>query len=265
MNYETIILEKKENIATITLNRSEKLNAENPRMAEELIDVFGNVDQDDDVRVVVITGAGRAFCAGADIQESFLPRIEEKKRGIIRDVTREFTEKGCLALARVRKPVIASINGPAVGFGCTLTLVCDIRIASEKARFSMAFARVGLAPEFGSSYFLPRLVGIGKACELVFTAKMIDAKEAKEIGLINEVVPADELKKATYELASSIAKLAPIALRVAKRALYQGMDNDLITQAQYEAFAINYLRRTEDHEEGARAFLEKKEPVFKGK
>ena len=265
MKYETIILEKKENIATITLNRPEKLNALSDKMAEELPDVFDAVDKDDDVRVVVLTGAGRAFCTGADIQERFLTNIEERKKGIVTDVTRGFTELGCLALAKVRKPVIASINGPAVGFGCTLTLVCDIRIASEKARFSMAFTRVGVSPEFGSTYFLPRLVGMGKACELVFTAKMIDAKEAKELGLVNQVVPADELTKNTYEMAGSIAKLAPLAMQLSKRALYRSLDNDLATQLQYEAFAIDYLRGTKDHEEGARAFLEKREAAFKGK
>ena len=265
MKYETIVLEKKENTATIILNRPEKLNAINPKMREELLDVFDVVDQDNDVRAVVITGAGRAFCAGADIKESFLPRIKEKKKGVIADVTREFTELGCLALAKVRKPVIASINGPAIGFGCTLTLVCDIRVASEEARFSMAFTRVGVLPEFGSTYFLPRLIGLGKACELFFTAKMIDAKEAKEIGLVNQVVPADELTKTTYEMASNIAKLAPLAIRLAKRALYRGLDNDLATHVQYEALSFNYLRGTEDHEEGARAFLEKREPVFEGK
>ena len=265
MTYETITLEKKGNIATITLNRPEKLNALNLKMGEELLDVFNVVAQDNDARVVIITGAGRAFCAGADIQERFLPKIEQGKKGIIDDMTADFNELFPLTLAKVRKPVIAAINGPAVGFGCTITLLCDIRIASENARFSLAFCRMGLSPEMGSTYFLPRLVGMGKACELVFTAKMIDAKEAKEIGLVNQVVPANELMKASYEMANSIAKLAPLALRVSKRALYEGMNNDLVTQLQYETFAINYLRGTKDHEEGARAFLEKREPVFKGK
>jgi len=263
--YETIILEKKENIATITLNRSEKRNAINEKMAEELIDVFGVVDRDDDVRVVVIRGAGSAFCAGADIQESFLKKVEERKKGIVGNVTLEFSERGCLELAKVRKPVIASINGPAAGGGCTLTLVCDIRIASEKARFSLPFARLGIAPELGSTYFLPRLIGIGKACELVFTARMIDAKEAKEIGLVNQVVPANELTKATYEMANNIAKLAPLSIQLSKRALYRGLNNDLATQSQYEVLTNIHLLGTEDYEEGAKAFSEKREPVFKGK
>lgn len=264
--YETIILEKRGNIATITLNRPEKLNTENAKLAEELIDVFDVVDRDDDVKVVVITGAGRAFCAGADLKERFLQRVEDKKKGIVVDVTREFSEVGCMALTKVKKPVIASINGAAIGFGCTLALACDIRIASENARFSLPFARVGLIPEFGATYFLPRLIGMGKACELVFTARMIDAKEAKEIGLVNQVVPHDKLSQATYEMAESITKLAPLAIQLSKRALYQGMSaTDLASQLQYEAFPLNYLFGTEDLEEGARAFLEKREPIFRGK
>ena len=264
--YETIVLVKNENIATITLNRPEKLNAESPKLAEELVDVFGVVDEDEDVRVVVITGAGRAFCAGADLKERFLQRAENRKKGIVEDVTREFSELGCLALTKVRKPVIAAINGVAIGIGCTLALACDIRIASENARFSLPFARVGLMPEFGSTYFLPRLVGMGKACELVFTAKMIDAKEAKEIGLVNQVVPHEKLGEATYEMAKSILKLAPLSIQLSKRALYHGMSApDLASQLQYEAFAVNYLFRTEDLEEGARAFFEKRDPVFKGR
>lgn len=265
MKYETIVLDKKENIAWITLNRPDKLNALNKKMCEELLDVFGVVDRDDEVRVVVITGAGRAFCAGADIQERFLVKIEERKRGVLDDMTNDFNELAPRALAGVRKPVIVAINGPAIGFGCTITLGCDIRIASENARFSLAFCRMGISPEMGSTYFLSRLVGIGKACEMIFTSKMIDAKEAKEIGLVNQVVPIDELNQTTHEMAASIAKLAPLAIRVSKRALYQGMNNNLATQLQYEAFAINYLRGTDDHAEGARAFLEKREPVFKGK
>ena len=178
MEYETIILEVKDQIATLTLNRPEKLNAENNKMADELVDVFTAVDRMEDVGVLVITGAGRAFCAGADLKERFLPRIEERKKGIIRDVTQEFSELGCLALARIRKPTIAAVNGPASGVGCTLALSCDIRIASTEAKFGFPFVRVGVSPEFGSTYYLPRLIGIGKACELVFTGNLIDAGDA---------------------------------------------------------------------------------------
>ncbi len=263
-NYETILFEKSKGIATITLNRPDKLNALNGKMGTELLEVFELVDQGDEVQVVVITGAGRAFSAGADIRERFLEKIEERKRGILDDVTDDFNEKFPLALARIRKPVIAAINGLAIGWGCSVSLGCDIRIASEEAKFSLAFARVGLCPEMGCTYYLPRLVGIGRACELVFTSRMIDAKEAKEIGLVNRVTTAGELMQVTYEIAEAITRMAPLAIRVSKQALYQGLTNDLATQVKHEAFAINFLRGTKDHEEAARAFVEKRKPVFKG-
>jgi len=266
MKYETIILEIKDQIATITLNRPEKMNAENNKMADELVDVFKAVDRMDDARVVVITGAGRAFCAGADLKERFLPRIEEKKKGFIKDVTQEFSELGSLGLSYIRKPTIASINGPAVGVGCTLALGCDIRIASTEAKFGFPFVRVGLLPEFGSTYYLPRLIGIGKACELVFTGQTIDAQEAKEIGLVNQVVPHDQLKEVTYGMAGKILMMPPIAIQLSKRALYQGMRaSDLASHLQYETLALVHLLGTPDHEEGVKAFLEKREPVFKGR
>jgi 2-(1,2-epoxy-1,2-dihydrophenyl)acetyl-CoA isomerase len=265
MNYETLILEIRDQIATVTLNRPEKMNAENNKMADELVDVFQAVDKMEEVRIVVITGAGKAFCAGADLKERFLPRIEEKKRGITKDVTREFSEVGCLALSQVRKPTIASINGPAVGVGCTLALGCDLRIASTEAKFGFPFVRVGILPEFGSTYYLPRLIGIGKACELIFTGQTIDAQEAKEIGLVNQVVPPDQLKDATYGMAAKILRMPPIAIQLSKRALYQGMRaSDLGSHLQYESLALVHLFGTQDHEEGVKAFLEKREPVFKG-
>jgi len=265
MTYETIILEKKDAIATITLNRPDRLNALNITMHHELQEAFRQVNDDEDVRAVVITGAGKAFCAGADIQQTFLAGEEGKTDDAVRTATAELLDPGCLGLAKVAKPVIAAINGAAVGFGCTVTLVCDIRIASEKARLSFAFARVGLSPEFGSSYFLPRLVGLGKACELVLTAKMIDAAEAERIGLVNQVVPPDELMGTAYGVAAAIAGLAPLAVQFSKRLLRDGVDNDLLTQSRYETFVFDYLMGTEDHKEGAMSFLEKRAPVFRGR
>lgn len=266
MDYETILLDKANHVATITLNRPEKLNALTARMGEELINVFGVVDRDDDVRVVIITGAGRAFCAGADIQAQFTAEGSGgKEEALINRIPREFNEPRALALAKVRKPVIASINGPAIGFGCTVTLGCDIRIASETAKFSVPFVRMGILPEWGSSFYLPRLLGIAKASELVFTAKMVEAKEALEIGLVNHVVPADKLAQVTAEMASTIAAMPPRAIEMSKKALRQGMINDLATQTYYENLGLHYLLGTEDHIEGARAFLEKRKPEFKGR
>ncbi len=266
MSYETILLEKSDHIATITLNRPDRLNALNAKMAEELQDVFDVVHRDDDVRVVVLTGAGRAFCAGADIQAQFASDgAGGKEESLLERIPRDFDEPKALSLARIKKPVIASINGAAIGFGTTVTLGCDIRIASDKAKFSLAFVRMGILPEWGCSYYLPRLIGYAKAAELIFTAKMFEAQEALDVGLVNQVVPADKLQEVAYEMASTIAGMAPKAMEITKKALRRGMTNDLNTQVVFENMALHYLLGTEDHKEGARSFLEKRKPEFKGR
>ncbi len=266
MKYNTVLYEKKGSIAVLTLNRPEKMNASTDLMYEELLDCFEKVEHDEDVLVLIVTGAGKAFCAGADLKNRFLPKIEERKKGLLKDVTEEFSECGALALSRLRKITIAAVNGLASGVGCTLALGCDIRIASEKAMFGFPFLRVGILPEFGSTYYLPRLVGIGKACELVFTGQTIDAQEAKEIGLVNHVFSSEKLMKETFAMADRIARMPSLALLVSKRALYQGMRApDLASQLQYEALALVHLFGTADHEEGVRSFLEKRDPEFKGR
>lgn len=256
MNYQTILLEKKDHITTITLNRQDRLNALNPQMADELSDAFTWADRDEETRVVVITGAGRAFCAGADLRED--------RVGGRAGVMRTFADRIFTAFC-IDKPIVASINGVAVGGGCTMTLSCDIRIASETAKFQLPFTRLGVCTELGSTYLLPRLVGMGKANELVLTSKMIDANEAKEIGLVNQVVPASELADATYEMASSIGKLPPLAVQMNKRGLRQAMSADLPSQLRYEALANVYLAHTEDHKEAVKAFREKREPTYTGR
>jgi 2-(1,2-epoxy-1,2-dihydrophenyl)acetyl-CoA isomerase len=266
MTYNTVLYEKKGSIAVVTLNRPEKMNASTDLMYEELLDCFARVDGDEDVRVLIITGAGKAFCAGADLKDRFLPKIEKRKKGLLKDVTEEISDRGALALSRIRKVTIAAVNGVASGVGCTLALGCDIRMASEKARFGFPFLRVGLLPEFGSTYYLPRLVGIGKACELVFTSQTVDAQEAKEIGLVNRVVSPEKLMEETFAMADRIVRMPPLALMISKRALYQGLRApDLASQLQYEALALVHLFGTADHEEGVRSFLEKRDPVFKGR
>jgi enoyl-CoA hydratase len=265
MTYSTITLEKAEGIATLTLNRPEKLNALNEVMAAELLDAVTEVEEDKDTKVLVITGAGRAFWAGADVKELFLKGIDQRKRGEASFDIISWLERLCLQLRNMPKPTIASINGHAVGIGVTLPLQCDIRIASEEAMFSLPFVRLGLIPEFGSTYALTRLVGIAKACELIFTGKFIGAKEAKEIGLVNEVIPTAELEKTTHELAKTIAQGAPIAIQLAKKGLYQSLDASIESQLRYESLALNILLRSEDHEEGIRAFLDKRQPNFKSK
>lgn len=263
MEYESIRLEKDEGIATITLNRPEKLNAWSPAMSQEFRDALKDIDNDGVSRVVVITGEGRAFCAGADVSgfdESIKANLSPAQR--VRNETKQDL-LGCTEIRRMLVPFIASINGPAVGVGLTLTLACDIRIASDKAKLGVIFTRMGLIPEFGSTYNLPQIVGIAKACELVFMGKMIDAQEAEKIGMVNQVIPHDDLKQATTDMARTIANGPPIAIQMAKLSLYQGLDANLQTQVIWERLVQNYLKYTEDHKEGVRAFLEKRQPVFK--
>lgn len=268
MQYQTVILEKSEGIATLTLNRPRKFNAIDIEMIRELQAVLQEVSQDDDVKVLVVTGAGPAFCSGADI---------EMVRGMIESPSWEETPlrsrlrpaeswySVVLQLRGLAKPVIAAVNGIAAGGGLVLAMLADIRIASEKASFSQIFARRGL-PDGGSTYFLPKLVGIGKACELAFTGKVIDAREAERIGLVNQVVPHDELMKTARELAGGIAKGPAIALQLAKQALHRGFTStDLASHIEYELNTVLISIATEDFREGVRSFLEKREPAFRGR
>jgi len=256
MNYQTIILERKEHITTIILNRPDRLNALSNEMVDELSEALAKEDGDDETRVIVITGAGRAFCSGADLRAEPTEGRSKLGAGMADRI---------FAALDIEKPIIASINGVAVGGGCTMTLSCDIRIASETAQFQLPFTRLGICTELGSTYLLPRLIGMGKASELLLTSKMIDAKEAKEIGLVNQVVPVNELVKTTHEMADSIAKLPPVAVQMNKKGLRQAINTDLPSQLQYEALATAYLSGTEDAKEAIKAFREKREPVYKGR
>jgi enoyl-CoA hydratase/carnithine racemase len=261
-NYETILVDKKDWIGTITMNRPDRLNAMTSTMLLELARAFHQVEADQEIRVVILTGAGDAFSSGADIRDSAQALEKREEGALVRNERLDAIPAVVEAMLMVSKPIIASISGVAVGGGMTISLHCDIRIASEKARFGAVFARIGLIPEFGSTYMLSRIVGIAKACELVFTARIIDAAEAKEIGLVNQVVVADELKQATKEMASAIAKLPPFGIQMAKRGLYQGLDTDIRTQMQFEAMGLDACFRSADHAEAVKAFLEKREPKF---
>lgn len=260
--YETVLVEKAEWLGTITMNRPERLNAMTLTMAEELVCAFRQVEADPDVRVVILTGAGDAFSSGMDMREAGQGLGAEEQAAEVRH--RRLAAIGAvpLAMREVTKPIIACVNGVAVGGGMTITLHCDIRIASDRARFGAVFARLGVIPEFGSTYTLPRVVGIAKACELVFAARTIDAAEAEKIGLVHHVVAADELKQATREIGVTIASLPPFAIRLAKRGLNQGMDTNLEAQIEWEGFALEAALRSADHAEAVKAFLEKREPRF---
>jgi 2-(1,2-epoxy-1,2-dihydrophenyl)acetyl-CoA isomerase len=268
MTYETLLLDIRERIATIRFNRPARMNAVNTRLTAEFLDALLACDNDDDARVLIVTGVEDAFCAGLDIDEA-IARIEERRPIPSTPEHMVPSQRSVpwipLIIRQMKKPVIAAINGPAIGAGFSIALACDIRIASDRARMGAPFARVALTPEFGSSYNLPRLVGMGKACELVFTGDIIDAEECLAIGLVNRVIPAAELETFTLKMAKKMAELPALPMQLAKRALYQGMDADFASQLQFEALAIGTCAMREDHLEALKAFLEKRKPQFKEK
>ena len=256
MTYETIFLDRKDHITTVTLNRPDKLNALNMQMAEELHHALAIEDQTDDTRVIVITGAGRGFCSGADLTGG-LSAPRSSNAPSLADATFEAMQ--------IKKPIIAAINGVAVGGGFTLTLSCDIRIASEEARFQLPFTKLSISAELGSTYLLPRLIGWGKATELILTSKMIGAQEAGEIGLVNSVVPPDELHDAAMQMAHTLAALPPMAVQLNKKGIRLGMGSELDAQRHYEELAASKLGQTSDAAEARLAFAEKRDPIYTGR
>ncbi|MFQ5925482.1 MAG: enoyl-CoA hydratase/isomerase family protein [Dehalococcoidia bacterium] len=265
MGFQDIIYTKEEGIATITLNRPRALNALTPRMQREWMAAIEDAQDDDQVRVLVVTGAGRAFCSGKDMRhkegrEGEAPSLPETTKFM-----GEAVDGVALAIANLDKPYIGSINGPTVGGGMDFASMCDIRIASERARFGMGYARFGLPPAGGGCYFLPRIVGIARACELIWTSRIIDAEEALRIGYVSQVVPHGELEAATKELATRLAKGPAVAIRLAKRLIYHCLDLDLARALEDHQRALFIAYSTEDSKEGSRAFIEKREPIFKGR
>ena len=264
MTYKCLLYEVKDGVATLTLNRPERLNALGDTLREDLHDAVTAAAADPDVRVIIITGAGKGFCAGGDVKAM----NEGKERGAARPLMERVApgrDRTVLALRDAPKPVIAAVNGAAAGAGMNLALACDIRIASTAAKFAQAFVKRGLHPDWGGTYFLPRVVGTAKACELIFTGDVIDAQEALRLGIVNAVYAPEELMPAAYELARKIASGPPIAIRLAKRALYHSEETDLRGALEFETFAQNVCSETEDAREGIRAFVEKRAPSFKGR
>jgi len=265
MAYESIILEKENRIATITFNRPDKLNALNPQLVSDITNAVDAVASDKDIRVLILTGSGRGFCSGADLSAGSgfgtMP-IEQRLR------PQPFPWWGWLALVlrNFHKPSIAAVNGLAVGAGLSIALLCDIRIAAESARFSSIFIQRALIPDTGATFYLPRAVGTSKAFEMMYTGDMVDAKEAERIGLVSRVVPDGELMRTARELAARIAKMPPITLEMTKRAALKGATaTDFETQLVYESLGQNVVAQSEDTKEAMRAFLEKREPQFKGR
>ncbi len=263
-DYKCLLYEVKDAVATLTLNRPERLNALGDTLREDLHAAVLRASQDGDVRAVVLTGAGKAFCAGGDVKAMNEAKEGRAERPLAEKVA-PLRDRVLLALRDAPKPVIAAVNGAAAGAGMNLALGCDIRLASTAAKFTQAFVKRGLHPDWGGTYFLPRLVGMAKACELVFTGDVIDAQEALRLGLVNAVYPPEELMRATYELAQKLAAGPPVAIRLAKRALYHSEAADLRAALEFETFAQNVCFETEDAREGIRAFVEKRAPLFRGR
>lgn len=259
MDYKTVIFELSNRIATITLNRPDRLNAIDQEMRDDFSRLLVELQTNDEIGVIIITGAGRAFSAGGDMQYFEREWKTTAFRAENHRLTQFFDE-----LELIEKPVLAAINGPCTGAGLQITLSCDLRIASDQAKFGFRENNIGLIPGAGGCSRLVKLIGYGKSKELIFTGEMIPAAEAERIGLINRVVPHDELMSHVRALAEHLLTRAPEALGLAKRLLWHAVTSDFQTGRMLEALAQSVLIKSKDHREGVRAFLEKRKPEFKG-
>lgn len=249
-------------IVTLTINRPESMNAWTRASMLEMRDVISLINNDNNTKVLIITGVGASFCAGGDI--GLLDSVglggKDTRRRIVEPL-------GMIAsvLHMFRHPTIAAINGGAVGGGLSLAMLCDIRIASDKAKLGAAWVRRALVPDVGATYLLPRTIGVDRALMLAFTGEIIDAIEAERIGLVTRVVPHEELMQITNELATKIANGPSVAIELMKRGIYRGMKNDLETQLDFETYAMNVCFKTEDFRESIKAFKESRKASFRGK
>jgi enoyl-CoA hydratase len=265
MTYEHVRLTRDDHVATLTLNRPDARNAMTPPMGEEVRRAVEEVRSDARLRVLVVTGAGKAFSGGGDLgmlaRDAGLSDAGEHGMG---GPPREFYKR-FLSIQSLPIPTIAAINGHAIGAGLCFALACDIRIAVADAKMGMTFTKLGIHPGMGASHFLPRLIGTARACELLFTGRIIDAAEAERIGILSRVVARDAFPAAVSELATEIAAAAPIAVRMVKRALYRGVESSLDDALDLESMQQSATFQTADAREGIRAIMEKREPRFAGR
>ncbi|MBU2548337.1 MAG: enoyl-CoA hydratase/isomerase family protein [Proteobacteria bacterium] len=265
MDFGEILYETKDHVALITLNRPQARNALTMKTYGEVVAALERIEADPEIRAAVITGAGTGFCSGDDVKQVMLdPQEVERRRERAKAQVRAEPTPAAAALMSMSKPIIAAVNGPAVGWGMDLALMCDIRMASPRAKFGEIFVLRGLIPDLGGIYWLPRIVGLSKAYELLFTGEVIDAEEALKIGLVSRVVPPEALLDEALALAQRIAANPPLAVRRIKEAVRRGLDYDLQALGEYVTSSLGVLFATEDHKEGAMAFLEKRAPKFKG-
>ncbi len=272
MDFDDLIYEKSNHIATITFNNPKKLNAMTGKMLASLSRALDLVRNDDDVRVLVITGAGRGFCTGADTEMLIALALGKPVPGAVKEESRRKRMEPIgwfgVEVGQLAKPTIAAINGPAVGGGFALAMACDLRVIANDAQFGMASThRYALPPEGGITYTLPRIVGLTKACELLLTGDLVDGVEAERIGLVNRSVPKEDVMQVTMEFAEKIAGNGPIGMELTKQLIYRGLHEvHIATQVEREDRALVHGFKTEDYQEGATAWwIDKRKPVFKGK
>jgi 2-(1,2-epoxy-1,2-dihydrophenyl)acetyl-CoA isomerase len=261
--FDDLLVEKKNHLLWVTLNRPEASNAYSIGMVEALVEVLKHADIDNSIRVIIITGAGRNFCAGGDI------KAMKGKTGMFAGESNELREAYQAGIQQIpqtisqlRTPLIAMVNGAAIGAGCDLAAMCDMRVASKEALFAETFAKVGLVPGDGGAFFLTRLIGFGKAMEMFLTCKTFSAQESLEMGLVNQVVLPAELKNKTQELADQLAALPPIALQMTKKAVIHAHQNDLISHLELMAAYQGITQRSSDHFKALDGMVEKKKPTF---
>lgn len=263
MSYETTQFEMQASVGVITLNRPASLNALTAQVANEFLGALGEA-RERGARAIILTGAGRAFSAGGDLREMQSSAEKEGRIEAFFDEPLKLLNSCIMQIRRMPLPIIAAVNGAASGGGCNLALACDLVIAGESARFNQAFIKIGLTPDCGGTYILPRTVGWKRATELLMTGDVVDARQALEMGMINRVVPDDELMTAAYRLAARLANAPTVAIGRIKEMLEQSATNDLSTQLELERKMQLKSGQTEDFKEGVAAFIEKRPPKFKG-
>lgn len=260
--YETVLYEKDGGVATISLNRPEKLNAFDATMHEELYSALDGAAADEEVRCVVLRGEGRGFSAGADLAEVVREADGDPDLG---EYLRNTYSRLVYRMVEIDMPIVAALHGPVYGAGVGIALACDLRIAAESAKFSVAFIKIGLMPDAGVTYFLPRIVGLGRAMQMSMLGDTVDAEEAYRIGLVNEVVSDEELEGETRKRAGHLAAMPTAALGRIKDSLYASFETDLETTLESEAEGQTFCGYTQDHREGVAAFFEKRTPEFTGR